>query len=166
MELDEKNCIILDLLQKNCRMPLTAIAKEVGLSVDSTKKRIEKMLRDDVFFPKVQLRPRNFGFKNVVEVKIKFYNTTKEQLDKFIIFLTKHSRVVEIFSISGEYDMTIVIVARDAIEQGRITEDIRNRFGQIIRDWNESLTIKAYKFENYDMRALMKKEEFPYSTIG
>ena len=43
-QIDEKDCKILNLLQEDCRMSLTNIAKEIGLSVDSTKKRINKLI--------------------------------------------------------------------------------------------------------------------------
>ena len=53
-ELDEKDCLILNLLQENCRMSLTDISKKVGLSIDSVKKRIKRMIKDDIFFPKIK----------------------------------------------------------------------------------------------------------------
>ena len=39
VKLDEKNCLILNLLQENCRISLTELAKRVDLSIDSVKKR-------------------------------------------------------------------------------------------------------------------------------
>lgn len=155
-KLDDKNCAILRLLQENCRMSLTEISRNVGLSVDSVKKRINKMINENVFFPKIQLRPRNFGYNNVVDIKIKIQNYNEEEINEFITYLKEHPRVVELFSIAGDWNFSIVIIARDALEQGRLTEEIRNRFSKIIAGWSESLTTKAYKFEEYDMTKLME----------
>jgi len=155
-ELDEKDCVILNLLQENCRMSLTDISKKVGLSIDSVKKRIKRMIRDDIFFPKIQLRPRNFGFKNIVDIKIKLHNYTEKDIKEFIQYLKENPRVAEIFSISGDWNFSIVVIAKDAIDLGRITGEIRNKFSKIIDSWYESLTTNVYRFENYDLLKLME----------
>ena len=155
VKLDEKGCIILNLLQKDCRMSLTNIAKEVGLSIDSVKKRIKKMIEGNIFFPKIQLRPRNFGFKNIVDIKIKLDNYSDYDIKRFINYLIKNQNVAEIFSVSGAWDFSIVVIAKDAIDLGRVTQSIRNEFNKIIAGWSESLTTCVYKFEVYDMLKLM-----------
>ena len=155
VKLDEKNCIILNLLQQDSRMSLTKIAKNVGLSIDSVKKRIKKMIDDDVFFSKIQLRPRNFGFDNIVDVKIKLRNYNNEDIKLFTDYLIQQPNVAEIFTVSGEWDFSIVIVAKDSVDLGNISKTIRNKFNKIINDWSESLTTYSYKFESYDMLELM-----------
>jgi Lrp/AsnC family transcriptional regulator len=154
-KLDEKDCLILNLLQEDCRMSLTKISKKVGLSIDSVKKRIEKMIKNNIFLPKIQLRPRNFGFNNIIDVKIKLHNYDKQDITKFVDYLQNNQRVSEIFSVSGDWDFSIVIIAKDAIDLGKVTAEIREKFDKIIRDWSESLTTRAYKFEIYDMSKLM-----------
>ena len=151
---DEKDCMILDLLQENCRMPLTKIAKKVGLSIDSVKKRMNKMLENDVYHPQIQLRPRNFGFPNIVDVKIKVTYEDQKELEGFTKYLRAHPRISEIFAMVGEHDFSIVIIAKDAIDLGDVTSQIRNKFGRIISAWNTSLTTKCYKFEKYEMQEL------------
>ncbi len=156
IKLDEKNCMILNLLQENCRISLTEIAKKVELSVDSVKKRINKMIENDIFYPKIQLRPRNFGFNNIVEIKIRLHNYSENERNKFISYLKENPRVAEILCISGEWDLTIVIIAKDSLDLGKITSEIRNKFNKIIDDWRESLTTHVYKFEEYDMLKINK----------
>lgn len=154
--MDEIDFKILNILQKNCRESLTKIAKETKISVDTVKKRLDKMIKEDIFFPKIQLRPRNFGFNNVIEIKIKIKNYTQNQLEEFIQFLKKEPRVVEIIKQSGEWDFTLVILAKNAIDQGQITNKIRSKFIFMIDSWIESLTTCTYKFEDYDMESLIK----------
>lgn len=158
-KVDEKDCLILNLLQKDCRMSLTNISKEVGLSIDSTKKRIKKMIEERIFYPKIQLRPRNFGFTNITDIRIKLHNSTIEEVERFIEFLKEHPRVAEILSLSGEWDLSIVILTRDAYDLGSITKEIRSRFSNIISSWSESLTVCAHKFEDYNMLKLMGYEK-------
>ncbi|MBI2658430.1 Lrp/AsnC family transcriptional regulator [Candidatus Woesearchaeota archaeon] len=155
IKLDEKDCIILNMLQADCRKSLTGIAKKVKLSVDSTKKRIIKMKENNIFFPKIQLRPRNFGFNNIVDIKIKAHNYSDSDIREFIDYLKGHPNVAEVMSVSGEWDFSIVVIARDGMDLGNITRAIRNKFSKIINDWSESLTTCVYKFEDYDMLKVM-----------
>lgn len=155
MKLDKKNCQILELLQKNCRISLTDISKKVGLSVDSIKKRIDNMIKNNIFYPSIQLRPRHFGFSNITDVRIKLHDYTKQDMETFIEYLKAHPNVVEIFSFSGEWDFGLVILSKSAENLDDITRTIRNRFSKIINTWSECLTTRVYKFEKYDMLKLM-----------
>jgi DNA-binding Lrp family transcriptional regulator len=157
MELDRKDCTILQVLQNDCRTSLTDISRKVGLSIDATKKRMKKMQDSRVFYPRIQLRPRNFGFANVVDIKIKLQYEDEKEMASLVKYLREHPRVVEFFSVSGEWDMSIVIIARDALELGKVTAEIRNKFGRLISSWNASLTVNSYKFEEYDMERLMSR---------
>ncbi len=153
--LDKTDCEILNLLQINCRASLTEISKHVNLSLDSVKNRINKMLENKVFHLKIQIRPRHLGFNNIVEVKIKLRFISEDKLNEFLSYLVKHPNVSEIFAISGKWDFSLVIIAKNAPELGAITHEIRIKFGAMIRSWTESLTTESYKFEYYDMRKLM-----------
>src|SRR3989338_3014382 len=129
--LDEKDCIILNLLQENCRITLTAISGNLGLSVDSVKKRINRMIREDVFYPKIQLRPRNFGFMNIVDIKMKLHNYNNHDLQRFIKYLQGHPNVAEIFSISGEWNFSVVLIAKDALDLGNVWRSVLNEKSSI-----------------------------------
>ena len=69
--LDKKDSVMLDILQKNCRTSLTELAKQANLSVDSVKKRLKKMEVNKIFHSRIQIRPRRFGFPNLIDIKIK-----------------------------------------------------------------------------------------------
>ncbi|NQU99341.1 MAG: Lrp/AsnC ligand binding domain-containing protein [Parcubacteria group bacterium] len=114
------------------------------------------MIKDDIFFPKIQLRPRNFGFKNIVDIKIKLHNYSEKDIKEFVEYLKGNPRVAEIFSISGDWNFSIVIIAKDAEDLGETSNLIRNKFNKIINGWSESLTTSVYKFENYDMLKLIE----------
>lgn len=153
--LDKKDCIILDILQENCRASLTDIAKKVGLSIDSTKKRMQKMIKNKIFHPRIQIRPRNLGFSNIVDVKIRLNNYSKKEVDKFIDYLIKNPRVAEVFSTSGEWSLSFVILSKNAADLGMITSDMNAKFGHLISSKAESTTLQAYKFETYEVKKLL-----------
>ena len=155
--LDEKDVAILEILQKNCRESLTNISKKINLSVDAVKKRIKRMIERKIFYPKVQLRPWNFGFKNIVEVKVKLQNTTKEGIDEFLEYLKQNPRISELFSVSGEWDLSFVLLTKDAADLAIIVSEIRTRFSTLINSWSELTTLGCHKFEDYNMKELCKE---------
>ena len=157
--LDRKDCAILGILQKNCRATLSDIGQAVDLSPDSVRRRIDKMVENKIFHPKVQMRPPHFGYPNVIEVKIKLKDHSNEKYDQFIAYLQDHSRIVEIFKVSGPWDLSIVVISKDAADLRSISDEVKGRFGGIISEWIESMTLDSYKFELYDMMKLMEEEK-------
>ncbi|MBN1645402.1 Lrp/AsnC family transcriptional regulator [Candidatus Woesearchaeota archaeon] len=166
MKLDQKNQMILNLLQQNCRMSLTRLAKEVSLSVDSVNKRLNKMLANGIFYPKIQLRPRHFGYPHIAEIKIKLKDFNNKRSNEFIQYCTSHPRVAEIFEISGEWNFTLVIIAKDHEDLGMVTTEIQDMFNDIIGEWSEAMTTYTHKFETYDVTKLMKYEEEKQNKTG
>lgn len=152
--LDEKDCRILNILQKNSRISLTDLAKQINLSIDSVKKRIKKM-ENIIFYPRIQIRPRSLGFMDIVDIKIKLSNYSQKEIDKFINYLVENPRVAEVFSVTGEWDLSIVVVSKGPDDYYNVASDIKGKFGSIISSWSESMTLKAYKFETYDMKKLL-----------
>lgn len=159
MLLDLKNCKILDILQKNSRTPLIEIAKKTKLSVDTVKKRIQKMLKEGIFYSRIQLRPRHFGFPCIVEIFVKFQNYGKK-LDEFLDFLKRHPRVTELLTFSGVWDCRITLIAKDLDDMTKICSNIKRKFANVIKDWNECITTKVYKFEIYDTLGLLKENDW------
>lgn len=156
---DKKDLQLLNLLQEDCRMSLTKLAAHIGRSIDATKKRLKKLQEQGYFFPKVQVRPRHLGYPYIVDVKIKLHNYDNTTLETFNNYLLEHPRVAELFSISGEWDYTLVLIAKDHEDLARLGDEIRDKFNSIIADWQESLTKVAYKFETYDLLKLKTYEE-------
>jgi DNA-binding Lrp family transcriptional regulator len=163
MDLDEINCKIINLLQEDCRASLTDIAKTVGLSVDSTKKRIDKLRKEKIFFSKVQVRPRALGYPYIIDVKLKLRNYSEKTFHEFVEYVMNHPRVCEAFSISGEWNFSLVMMAKDHEDLARVCDEVKTKYSSIISDWTESLTTVAYKFEKYD---LMKLREYEKNVQG
>lgn len=149
--LDEKDRKILMILQKDGRESLTIIAKKVNLSIDSVHKRIKEMKRKGVFSAGIFIDPRVIGFPLVADIKIKLRNITERQKESFIEHLTDHPRVIELLSIMGDFDLTLVLIAEDTDELDRISTAIRQKYSEMIADWRGILVLKTHKFEYYDL---------------
>ena len=109
------------------------------------------MIKGGIFFPKIQIRPRQFGYSYIVDVKVKLHNYNDKKIKGFIECTMNHPRIVEVLSISGEWDFTLVIIAKDHEDLAMVSDDLRKKFGDMISGWSESLTTVAYKFEDYNL---------------
>jgi Lrp/AsnC family transcriptional regulator, leucine-responsive regulatory protein len=154
IDMGEKDVLILEILQENCRISLTELSKKINLSVDSTKKRLTKLEKKELFYPKIQLRPRQIGYPNILEINIKLREYSNSKYEEFLKFLKDHPRVSQIIQVSGNWDLKIVLITKDYIDQGVVTKEIRVKFGNIILDWTECLTTNVLKFEKYDLKKL------------
>jgi Lrp/AsnC family transcriptional regulator for asnA, asnC and gidA len=147
--LDEKDKQILEILQQNSREKLTVIARKVGLSIDSVHKRIKKLVNSGILYFQALIDPRKVGFPFILSVNVKLHNIKEEEFNAFISYLKAHPRVIELFTMAGDYDIAFVVIARSAEELESLQLEIRQKFSKIISDWKSALTLKVYKFEEY-----------------
>lgn len=149
--IDDKDREILMLLQEDCRMQLNKIAKKVHLSIDSVHRRIKVMQEKKIFFPTISIDARALGFPLIADVKLKLKNVSEEQRNKFIDYLKKHPRCIELLATMGDYDFTCVLIAKDSNELESLSTEIRQKFKDLISEWKGLLVLKTYKFEEYDL---------------
>lgn len=148
--LDDIDKKILNILSENARSKLTQIARQIQLSVDSTKKRLEKLEKSGVIAKyTIQPNPDRYGLPLGIHIYLKLTNVTKERYDEFIGAMKKNPRVIDLMSMLGDYDIYIVMLAKDTAELNRMKIEIKQRFADIIDDWKEVLVTEIYKLEEY-----------------
>lgn len=149
-DIDEIDRRILNILAQNSRSKLLQIAKQIGLSIDSTKKRIKKLEENKIITKyTIQVNDIKLGYPIAAHIYVKLKDITKEKLDELINYLQKEIRVIDLMSMLGDYDIYIVIISKDTLEVDDIKMEIRQKFGSIIADWKEVLVTKIYKLEEY-----------------
>ena len=149
-KIDEKDRKIFNLLNRNSRITLKDIAKEVGMSIDGVKGRIEKMLECGAIMRLCAIPdPYYFGLPVDAQVYVKLKDITDEKLQQFLAYLRNHDRIIIVFSVIGNYDIFFVILAKSAMELASLKNEIRKKFSSIIADWNETITAELSKYEVY-----------------
>lgn len=152
MNLDNKDRLLLEILQKNSRESLTNIAKAIKLSIDSTHKRIKKLYEKEIIVKfGIFIDPKALGYDLVANIQIKLHNISEEELNKFISFLKAHKNVIELITTLGEYDITCVLIAKNTEELEIISREIRQKFKDLIADWKSAINLKVHKFEEYNI---------------
>ncbi len=141
---------ILNILHRNSRTKLVKIAKDVQLSVDSTRKRILKLENQLDLRYTMLLNDKKLGFNTGIHIDIKLKDIKKERYDDFISYMMKNPRVIVLMAVLGDYDIYTVMIAKDQIEMEEMKMKIRQDFSDLIGDWKEVIVAKPFKLEEYN----------------
>ncbi|MBI29580.1 MAG: Leucine-responsive regulatory protein [Alphaproteobacteria bacterium MarineAlpha5_Bin11] len=123
MDLIDKN--ILSMLQKDATLPLSAIAKKVGLSTTPCFNRIKKLEEDGVIKKKVAiLDNKKINLPVVIFLSIRVGSYSKDRLDNFLNIITSLKEVVEMYRLTGENDYLIKVMAKSIGEYDTFNQNL------------------------------------------
>ena len=106
-EIDER---IAEKLSENGREPIGTIAKEIGISADTAKRRYQKLIKNGVLKVTIQFDPIRLGYHAAAI----FYAVTSHGNSSPIIEkLSQMPDVISIMKTTGDYDLKIWIFIRD-----------------------------------------------------
>jgi Lrp/AsnC family transcriptional regulator, leucine-responsive regulatory protein len=146
---DQKDRQIMNILMLNSRATLKSIGKQIGLSIDATKSRLDKLKKSAIDRFTLSPLPQAFGLNLGVHVYIKLNNVDNSKLENFISKMKTKSRVINLMSMMGDYDIYIVLLAKNSIEYNKMKNEIRNEFKDIISEWKEVIVGEIHKLEIY-----------------
>lgn len=112
--LDQKDFAILKLLQNNARITVKEISEKVNLSTTPVYERIKWMEETGVikqYATLVDPSKLNRRLMVIVYVSLKQHNKTAGL--KFVKAINEMNEVLECYSISGEFDFMMKIIAED-----------------------------------------------------
>lgn len=119
--LDDLDISLLDLLQQDARMPFVALAKELGVSDQTVRNRIERLVsRFGVKFV-VDVDPAELGLLYLY-VAVRVQGTS---LGKAIERLSRLPEVVFLARTTGGYDLVAEVVCRDRDDLIRVLDEYR-----------------------------------------
>jgi len=110
-ELDEKDLVILRLLQQNAKITVREIAAQVHLSTTPVHERIKRMEDAGIILQYATLvnhaKVRK-GLMVICYISLKEHN--KKSGTKFIKTINELTEVIECYNISGEFDFMLKVV--------------------------------------------------------
>ncbi len=120
-EMDERDRMILEILQNNCRTTNTEIALSLGVSEGTIRKRIKRLV-DDGIIEKFTIVTKKAGQDALILVRV----DTRESGQTI---RTLKERFKEVFEFSGKTDIAIRVKASFIGEINTIVDEIRNISG-------------------------------------
>lgn len=119
---------IIDLLQKDARLPVKDIAKEVFLSSPAVSNRIEKLEKAGIITGyHAQINYQAFGY----HIKA-FINLEVEPVQKKEFYPYIHSipNVIECNCVTGDYSMLIEVAFQTTVQLDVFINELQQKFGR------------------------------------
>ena len=108
--MDDKDRLIISMLQGNGRIPFSKIAEVTGFSVMGVKKRVEKLESSDVMRIRAMLNAEKLGINlAIIAIEMENADAINETVKKF----RECPRVLRFFITTGAYNLFALIVAED-----------------------------------------------------
>ena len=112
--LDAIDVRILEQLQRDCSMSTSELAERVGLSQSPCWRRIQRMKDEGYIKAQVAiLDAEKLGFQLHVFAQLKIKHLSEDERDKFMTAIEATPEIVECYSILGERDCMIKVIAPD-----------------------------------------------------
>ena len=108
--IDEKDRIIIAKLQKNGRIPIAEISKEIGLSSMGAKKRIDRIISERIAKVKALVNVEKLDIKlAMIAMELETGYALRELIKKF----ENCPRVIRFFVTVGAYNLFALVWAED-----------------------------------------------------
>jgi Lrp/AsnC family leucine-responsive transcriptional regulator len=112
--LDEIDLHILDALQRDARLTVEQLGRQVGLSASPTSRRVRQLEKEGVIRGYVALLDQaRIGLPISVFASIKLERQREEELDRFAAAVSRWPEIVECYLMTGQRDYLLRIVVKD-----------------------------------------------------
>lgn len=113
-ELDALDLKILARYQHDTRTPAQAIGEAVGLSAAAVQRRLKQMRETGVILSEVaQIAPERVGYPTTCIVGVTLEREGHAEHARFKKAMAQHRRVQQCYSVTGEVDFMLVVLAHD-----------------------------------------------------
>lgn len=116
--MDKIDEAIIRLLEKNSRIPFSKIAKELGVTESTIRKRVKKLIKDG-YIKKFTIE---YGKINLITLVKIMPNVNVSYIGNKI---TNIENVRKVHLITGEYDFILLMTCKNAEEASKTIEKIR-----------------------------------------
>jgi Lrp/AsnC family transcriptional regulator len=143
--LDKMDRKILQILQKDCTMPVAEVGKQVGLSTTPCWRRIQKLEERGIIQRRVALLdPRKVNAGVTVFVAITTSQHSEEWLNRFHDAIQEFPEVVEFYRMSGQVDYLLRVVVPDIEHYDKFYKRLISRIE--LTDVSSSFAMEQIKF--------------------
>ena len=114
IELDAADRRILRALQRDGRLPITALAEQVGLSATPCQRRVRRLEEEGVIQGYgARLDPRRLGLPLQAFVQVALVSHAEDVVERFHAALAQREEVIAAYTMSGDMDYLLHVLAPD-----------------------------------------------------
>jgi DNA-binding Lrp family transcriptional regulator len=144
--LDKYDAEILAVLQGNGRITNQKLAEQVNLSTAPCWRRLNRLEQDGYIERYVALvNSEQVGLSVTVYIHVQLHDHDSKTVDQFNQFVEQSDAILECYSVSGEYDYLLRVVAKDvhALEIFLMEKLLKL---ESVRSANTSFVLKQKKY--------------------
>ena len=154
--MDELDLKILQLLQRNARLSYREIARELNVAVGTVYNRIKRMEEKGIirgFCVALDYEKAGFGLTAVIGIK-----ASGKEIVRIEREIAKNPRVMQVYDVTGEYDIIAVAKFRDRADMNRFVKWLLSMEG--VEKTNTSVVMDIAK-ESFmiDLKALSEDQD-------
>ncbi|ADN34783.1 transcriptional regulator, AsnC family [Methanolacinia petrolearia DSM 11571] len=162
--MDEKDRMLLKLLEEDCRTAGSVLADMLDLDEEGVRKRVQRMEEEGIirsYSANIDWEKAGDGYvAAILELKV-----TPERdfgYDKIAERIAHHPQVRSLRLISGAYDFSMLVVGKDIHEVTRfVSEQIAPM--EHIKETATILIMKTYKENGFEIFEKKGRERLPYT---
>lgn len=148
-ELDEIDEKILKILSTSARISILDIIKKLGLTRDIISYRMKKLSKEDIIHQyRISINLDTIGHK-LYKILLRLHTLTPEKEKQFITYVASHPHGVQYLKLIGSWDCELEFEVKDEEQLHSILLEIRNKFSEIIRDYDTLLIHQEHKLDYY-----------------
>ncbi|HLC51284.1 MAG TPA: Lrp/AsnC family transcriptional regulator [archaeon] len=147
IDLDKKDRTLLKELSINSRMSTVDLSKKINLTPEATAKRLKRLEKEGVILgykPRINFAKLGYDYFHL------FISAKNPQIVKEIIqYYKTHPNCVYALEEAGYYDMHLEFVVKGTQRFREILEDLRDKFGDKIHEYEPLQIYTEYKIVIY-----------------
>jgi DNA-binding Lrp family transcriptional regulator len=148
-ELDETDEEILRTLSTNARLPILEMMEKLNLTRDVINYRMKKLTKDNIISQyRILINLDKINHK-LYKIILRLHSLTPEKEKQFITYVSSHPHGVQYLKLVGSWDVELEFEVKDEEQLHSILLEIRNKFSEIIRDYDTLLIHQEHKLDYY-----------------
>ncbi|HTY91774.1 MAG TPA: Lrp/AsnC family transcriptional regulator [Methanocella sp.] len=137
---------ILAELAKDSKIPLAKIGEECGITRQTVASRIRKLEKEGAIKKyKAVINYEKLGLRSYFILFLKLDVSDQEKAAEFIRSIKTDPSVLMDVSITGEWDVMLLLAFCDVKEYEYYTNDLRARMGPMLKDSKSHVVLNFYK---------------------
>ena len=141
--LKEQDRRLLASIVTDARKPITTLAKQLGLSVATTRQRFRSLVQDGVICAFIPFASFSFIGYQWYSVYLRTRNIDKSA---FLSYLREHPNIPWCIRYIGKWNYRINVYAKSNTELDTVLEDMRKQFGKAIISMETTITLNQPKY--------------------
>ncbi|HII72656.1 TPA: Lrp/AsnC family transcriptional regulator [Candidatus Woesearchaeota archaeon] len=163
LKLDNKDKEILRLLNENARLTSKSIGQATNISREVADYRIKRLMKNGLISGYITLvSDRKLGYETYL-ILLQLQSYTKDDEQRIIDYLKNHPYSKWVLKCSGDWDIQLVIVAKNKNHLAKIIDEIDNFCGKNLRKIDLTIIINLLVGEN--LTFLMPKKGKDIKTL-